>query len=69
MSNPIKLKLHEGGCLHVHRSLVNESLHLILLCTVLMLMFEDMLKVCSRQAAIFSNLGLQKCYFHKYYYF
>ena len=34
-----------------------------------MLMFEDILKVCSGQAAIFSNLGLQKCYFHKYYYF
>ena len=34
-----------------------------------MLMFEDMLKVCSGQAAIFRNLGLQKCYFHKYYYF
>ena len=34
-----------------------------------MLMFEDILKVCSGQAAIFSNLGMQKCYFHKYYYF
>ena len=34
-----------------------------------MLMFEDMLKVCSGQAAIFSNLSLQKCYFRKVYYF
>ena len=34
-----------------------------------MLMFEDMLKVCSGQAAIFSNLGLQKYYFYNYYYF
>ena len=32
-----------------------------------MLMFGDVLKVCSGQAAIFSNLGLQKCYFHNYY--
>ena len=32
-------------------------------------MFEDMLKVYSGQAAIFSNLSFQKCYFHKYYYF
>ena len=31
-------------------------------------MFEDMLKVCSGKAAIFSNLSLQKCYFHKFYY-
>ena len=34
-----------------------------------MLIFEDMLKVCSGQAAIFCNLSLQKCYFHKFYYF
>ena len=34
-----------------------------------MLMFEDMLKVCSGQAAMFSNISLQKCYFHKFYYF
>ena len=34
-----------------------------------MLMFEDILKVCLGQAAIFSNLGLQKCFFHNYYYF
>ena len=34
-----------------------------------MLIFEDMLKVCSGQAAIFSNHGLQKCYFYKYNYF
>ena len=34
-----------------------------------MLMFEDMLKVYSGQAAIFSNLSLQQCYFHKFYYF
>ena len=34
-----------------------------------MLIFEDMLKVCSGQAAVFSNLSLQKCYFHKFYYF
>ena len=32
-------------------------------------MFEDMLKVYSSQAVIFSNLSLQKCYFHKFYYF
>ena len=34
-----------------------------------MMMFEDMLKVYSSQAAIFSNLRLQQCYFHKFYYF
>ena len=34
-----------------------------------MLMFEDMLKVYPGSAAIFSNLSLQKCYFHKFYYF
>ena len=34
-----------------------------------MVMYEDMLKVYSRQAAVFSNLNLQKCYFHKFYYF
>ena len=34
-----------------------------------MLMFEDMLNVYPGQAAIFSNLSLQKCYFHKFYYF
>ena len=34
-----------------------------------MLMFEDMLKVYSGPAAIFSNLSLQKRYFHKFYYF
>ena len=34
-----------------------------------MLMFEDMLKVYSGQATIFSNLSLQKCFFHKFYYF
>ena len=34
-----------------------------------MLMFEDMLKVYFRSAAIFSNLSLQKRYFHKFYYF
>ena len=34
-----------------------------------MLMFEDMLKVCSGKAASFNNLSLQKCYFHKFYYF
>ena len=28
-----------------------------------------MLKVYSGQAAIFSNLSLQKCYFHKFYCF
>ena len=33
-----------------------------------MLMFEDMLKVYSGPAAIFSNLSLQKRYFHKFYY-
>ena len=33
------------------------------------MMFEDMLKVYSGKAAIFSNLSLQKCYFHKFYYF
>ena len=33
-----------------------------------MLMIEDMLKIYSGQAAIFSNLILQKCYFHKFYY-
>ena len=32
-------------------------------------MFEDMLKVYSGQAAIFSDLSLQKCYFHKFYFF
>ena len=31
-------------------------------------MFEDMLKVYSGQTVIFSNLSLQKCYFHKFYY-
>ena len=31
-------------------------------------MFQDMLKVYSGQAAIFSNLSLQQCYFHKFYY-
>ena len=31
-----------------------------------MLVFEDMLNICSCQAAIFSNLNLQKCYFHKF---
>ena len=51
-------------------SLVNESLHLFFLsCTGLMLMFEDMFKVYSGQAALFSNFSLQKCYFHKFYYF
>ena len=34
-----------------------------------MLMFEDMLKVYSGQASFFCNLSLQKCYFHKFYYF
>ena len=34
-----------------------------------MLMFEDMLKVYSGPTAIFSNLSLQKRYFHKFYYF
>ena len=34
-----------------------------------MLMFEDTLKVYSGQAAIFSNLSLQKCYFGKFYFF
>ena len=34
-----------------------------------MLMFKDMLKVCSGQVAIFINFSLQKCYFHKFYYF
>ena len=34
-----------------------------------MLMFEDMLKVYSGPAAIFSNLSLQKRYFLKFYYF
>ena len=33
-----------------------------------MLVFEDMLKVYSGPAAIFSNLSLQKRYFHKFYY-
>ena len=32
-------------------------------------MFEHMLKVYSDQAAIFCNLSLRKCYFHKFYYF
>ena len=32
-------------------------------------MFEDMLKVYSGQDAIFSNLSLQKCCFHKFHYF
>ena len=32
-------------------------------------MFEDMFKVYSGQATIFSNLCLQKLYFHKFYYF
>ena len=34
-----------------------------------MLMLEDMIKVYSGHAAIFSNLSSQKCYFHKFYYF
>ena len=34
-----------------------------------MVMFEDMLKVYPGPAAISSNLSLQKCYFHKFYYF
>ena len=34
-----------------------------------MLVFDDMLKVYSGQAAIFSNLSLQKCYFRKFYFF
>ena len=34
-----------------------------------MLMFEDMLKVYSGYAAMFSNLSLQKCYFHTFYFF
>ena len=34
-----------------------------------MLMLEDMLKVYSGQASIFSNLSLQKCYFHKFNFF
>ena len=34
-----------------------------------MLMFKDMLKVYSGMATIFSNLSLQKPYFHKYFYF
>ena len=34
-----------------------------------MLMFEDMFKVYSGPAASFSNLSLQKRYFHKFYYF
>ena len=42
---------------------------LFLLCTILMLMFEDMLKVYSGPAAIFSNLSLQRRCFHKFYYF
>ena len=33
-----------------------------------MLIFEDILKVHSGPAAIFSNLSLQKRYFHKFYY-
>ena len=33
------------------------------------MMFEDMFKVYLGQVAIFSNLNLQKCYFHKFYYF
>ena len=36
---------------------------------MLMLMFEDMLKVYSGPAVIFSNLSLQKRYFHEFYYF
>ena len=36
--------------------------------TALILMFEDMLKVYSSQAAIFSNLSLQKCYFRMFYF-
>ena len=34
-----------------------------------MMMFEDMFKVYSGLAAIFSNFSLQKRYFHKFYYF
>ena len=34
-----------------------------------MLLFEDMVKVYSGKASIFSNLSLQKCYFHMFYYF
>ena len=34
-----------------------------------MLIFEDILNVYSGQAASFSNLSLQKCYFHKFCYF
>ena len=34
-----------------------------------MLMFEDMLKIYSGAAAIFSKLSLQKRYFHKFSYF
>ena len=34
-----------------------------------MLMLEDMLKVYSGQAAIFSSISLKKCFFHKFYYF
>ena len=34
-----------------------------------MLMFEDMLKIDSGHASSFSNLSLQKFYFHKLYYF
>ena len=34
-----------------------------------MLLFEYMLKVYLDQAAIFSNLSLQKCYFRKFYCF
>ena len=34
-----------------------------------MLMFEDMLKIYSGPATIFSNLSLRKRYFHKFDYF
>ena len=34
-----------------------------------MLIFEDLLKVYSGHAAIFNNLNLQRCFFHKFYYF
>ena len=54
-------------------SLVSESLRLILLVTyagtLSIMMFENMLKVCSGHTAIFNNLDLQMCHFYKFCYF
>ena len=68
---PVKLELHEGG--RLQRAfllwLMEVYTQFFLLCTILMQMFEDMLKVYTGPAAIFSNVSLQKRYFHKFYYF